>query len=75
MMVMHDQQLCKVAFHDSPKQQAMDNEYDSLKNNELLDHVSLPPERRDKSTFLHGKLEEEIYMEQPKGYTNDSSLE
>ena len=52
----------------------MDKEYESLKNNETLDHVSLPPERRDKSTFLHGKLEEEIYMEQPKGYIDDSSL-
>ena len=52
----------------------MDKEYESLKNNETLVLVSLPPERRDKSTFLHGKLEEDIYIEQSKGYTNDSFL-
>ena len=46
----------------------MDKEYESLKNNETLDHVSIPPERRDKSKFIHGKLEEKIYMENPKGY-------
>ena len=50
----------------------MDKEYDSLNNNETLDHVFLPLERRDKGNFLHGKLEEEIYMENPKGYTDDS---
>ena len=47
--------------------EAMDKKYESLKDNETLDHVSLPLERRDKSSFLHGKLEEEIYMEQPNG--------
>ena len=52
----------------------MDKEYGSLQNNETLDHVSLPPERRDKSAFLRGRLEEQIYMLQPKGYTNDSSM-
>ena len=39
----------------------MDKEYESLKNNETLDYVSLPPERRDKSNFLHGKLERNIH--------------
>ena len=52
----------------------MDKEYESLNNNETLDHVSLPLERREKSKFLHGKLEEEIYMENPKEYTDDSLL-
>ena len=27
-----------------------------------------------KSSFLHGDLKEEIYMKQPKGYIEDSSL-
>ena len=27
-----------------------------------------------KSAFIHGDLEEEIYMIQPEGYTEDSSL-
>ena len=52
----------------------MDKEYGSLHNNETLDHVSLPLERRDKSAFLRGRLEEEIYMLQPKGYIDDSSM-
>ena len=73
-MVSSNQQLCKVAFHDSPRQETMDKEYESLKNNEKLDHFSLPPKQRDKTTFIHGKLEEEIYMEKPKGYTDDSLL-
>ena len=52
----------------------MDKEYESFKNNETLDHVSLPLKIRYKSTFLHGKLEEEIYMEIPNGYIDDSLL-
>ena len=52
----------------------MDKEDESLKNNLTLDHVSLHREIRDTSSFLHCKLEEEIYMEKPKGYTNDSFL-
>ena len=74
MMVGSDKQFYKVACHDTPTKASMDKEYDSLQNNETLDHVSPPPERRDKSTFLHGKLGEEIYMLQPKGYTDDSSM-
>ena len=69
-----DQQFCKVACYDSPKKAVINKEYESLKNNETMDHVSLPSERRDKINFLHGKLEEEIYMEKPKGYTDDSLL-
>ena len=49
-----------------------DQQFYLLKNK--LDHVTLPPERRDKSNLLHGKLEEEIYMENPKGYTVDFIL-
>ena len=67
MMVGSDKQFYKVACHDTPRKESMDKEYESLQNNETLDHVSLPSERRDKSTFLSGKLEEEIYMLQPKG--------
>ena len=52
----------------------MDKEYESLNNNETFDHVSLAPKRKDKSTFLHGKLEEENYMEYPKGNTDDYFL-
>ena len=37
---------------------------------EKMDHVILPPERRDKSNILHDKLEGKIYMENPKGYTD-----
>ena len=74
MMVRFHQQSCKVACHDSPKHESMDKEYESLKNNETLDIVSLSPKRRDKSNFLHGKLEEEIYMENPMGYTAYSLL-
>ena len=74
MMARSDQKFYEVAFHDSPRQESMDREYESLKNNETLVLVSLPLERRDKSTFLHGKLEDQIYMEQPKGYIDDSSL-
>ena len=74
MMVGFDKQFYKVACHYTPRKASIDKEYESLQNNEKLDHVSLPPERRDKSTFLRGKLEEEIYMLQPKGYTDDSSM-
>ena len=74
MMVGSDKQFYKVASHDTPRKASMDKEYGSLQNNETLDHVSLPLERRDKSAFLRGKLEEEIYMLQPKGYTDDSSM-
>ena len=73
-MVGSDKKFYKVACHDTPRKESMDKEYESLQNNETLDHVSLPLERRDKSGFLHGKLEEEIYMLQPKGYTDDSSM-
>ena len=52
----------------------MDKEFELVKKNETLYHVSLPLERRDKSTFLHGKLEEDIYIEKPKGFTHDYSL-
>ena len=45
-----------------------DQQLCSLKNNETLDHVNLPPKRRDKSNFLHDKLEGKIYMENPNGY-------
>ena len=74
MMARSDQQFYKVAFHDSPRQEAMDKEDKSLQNNETLDHVSLSPKRRDKISFIYGKLEEYICMEQPKRYTDDSSL-
>ena len=74
MMVRYDQHFYKVAFHDPPRQGSMDKEYESLKNNKTFDYVSLPPERRDKSNFLHDKLEAKIYMEKHKGYTNDSLL-
>ena len=67
MMVGSDPQSYKKACHDPRWQAAMDEEYESLQNNETWDLVSLPPERRDKSTFLHGDLEEEIYMKHPKG--------
>ena len=58
MMVWSNQWFYKVACLDSPKKETIDKEYESLKNNETLDHVSLPPERRDTSNFLHDKLEE-----------------
>ena len=58
MMVGSDKQFYKVACNDTPRKESMDKEYESLQNNETLDHVSVPPERRDKSTFLRGKLEE-----------------
>ena len=47
-----------------------DQQLCSLKDNETVDHITLPPERRDKSNFLHDKLEGKIYMEKPKGYTD-----
>ena len=66
-MVGSDKHFYKVAFHDTPRKAFMDKEYESLQNNETLDHVSLRPETRDKSAFIHCKLEEEICMIQPKG--------
>ena len=50
-----------------------DQQFFSLKNNETLDHVTLPLEIRDKSKFIHDKLEGKIYMERPNGYI-DSPL-
>ena len=47
-------------FHDSRRHGTMDKESVPLTNNETLDQVSLPLEITEKSTFLHGKLEEEI---------------
>ena len=63
-----------MVYHDTPRKASMDKEYESLQNNETLDHVSVPSERIKKSAFLHGNLEEEIYMLQHKGYTDDSSM-
>ena len=56
-------QTPKEMLHDGKVYQ----QFCSLKNNETLDHVTLPPERRDKSNYLHDKLEGKIYMEMPKG--------
>ena len=45
----------------------MDEEYVSLLNKETFDIVYLPLEIREKGSFLHDDLEEEIYMRQLKG--------
>ena len=42
IMERFDQQFCKVACYDSPKKAVINKEYESLKNNETMDHVSLP---------------------------------
>ena len=47
-----------------------DQQFCSLKNTKKLDDVTLPLERRDKSNFVHDKLEEKVYMERTKEYTD-----
>nr|GFD37381.1 retrotransposon protein, putative, Ty1-copia subclass [Tanacetum cinerariifolium] len=62
-----------VACEDSSKwKAAMKEEMDSLMKNktwELVDHQAGQKLELDvKTTFLHGNLEEVIYMRQPSGY-------
>ena len=74
MMVSSYTQFYKLDFHDPLRPKSMNEEYESLQNKDTLDIVSLPPKIRDKGAFIHDDLDKEIYMREPKGYTDDSSL-